>query len=172
VDTDQEPNVQAEDGLATEIASLYEPAFRLAYGMLRDREEAEDVLQEAAFQAWRKRASLREPTALRAWFLTIVANQCRMTMRRRSWWSTLRVPWLDRGVPSPDDSLAAAADLRHALAALPADQRLVCILRFYLDLPYEEVATVMGTSAGAARMQAGRAVRRLQRALTADGDEP
>ena len=60
------------------------PAARLAYGMLQDRAEAEDVVQESAIKAWRKLGNIRPGADFKPWFLGIVANQCR-TVRRGSW---------------------------------------------------------------------------------------
>src|SRR5206468_1475292 len=61
---------------------LWEPAYRLAYSMLRDRAAAEDAVQEAGMKAWRAAGRLRDDSGdLRPWFLTIVANQCRSIRR-------------------------------------------------------------------------------------------
>src|SRR6267378_5893764 len=72
------------------IGPLVDQGFRLAYGMLHDRQAAEDAVQEAAVRAWRKLNNLRPGTEMRPWFLAIVANQCRNIARGR-WWSVLRV---------------------------------------------------------------------------------
>lgn len=64
----------------------YQPAFRVAYGLLHDSTEAEDAVQEAAFKAWRLLGNLREGASLRPWFLAIVANECRGTSQSK-WWS-------------------------------------------------------------------------------------
>src|SRR5712692_6289873 len=68
------------------IGPLVDQGFRLAYGMLHDREAAEDAVQEAAVRSWRKLGNLRPGTEMRPWFLAIVANQCRTTARG-SWWN-------------------------------------------------------------------------------------
>src|SRR2546423_12687503 len=60
---------------------LYHDGFRLAVGMLSDASLAEDAVQEALLNAWRKLHTFREGSNVRPWFLTIVANQCR-TVRR------------------------------------------------------------------------------------------
>ena len=62
------------------LAPLMLPAYRLAFGMLRDREEAEDAVQEAAFKAWRHRRSFRAGAQLRPWFFAIVGNQCNLPL--------------------------------------------------------------------------------------------
>src|ERR1700757_339950 len=67
------------------IRPEYRTAFRLAYALLRDVDEAEDAVQEASLKAWRKLKNLREDSPLRPWFLGIVANQCRTVRRSKRW---------------------------------------------------------------------------------------
>src|SRR3981189_1293225 len=64
-------------------------AYRLAYALLRNLDEAGDIVQEATLNAWRHRRSFRAGAPIRPWFLAIVANQCRRAMRDR-WWSVLK----------------------------------------------------------------------------------
>src|SRR5207237_8759667 len=76
---------------ASRSGALLGPAYRLAAAMLSDRAAAEDAAQEASIRAWRKLRQLRgEVGSLRAWFLSIVANECRMTRRQR-WWGVLKM---------------------------------------------------------------------------------
>ena len=72
------------------IRPLLDQAHRLAYGMLRDLSAAEDIVQEATFKAWRRFWQFREGSSIRPWYLQIVANECRSTLRSR-WWGVLRV---------------------------------------------------------------------------------
>ncbi len=142
------------------IRADYTVAFRLAYGLLHDAHEAEDAVQEAAFKAWRKLGNIRPGSALRPWFLAIVANQCR-SMRKRRHWSAQKVEEVpDREAPSLD--IAARLDVRRALTSLGYDERLILVLRYYLDLPFEEIAVTVGTTPKAARTRVERAVRRLR----------
>src|ERR1051325_11610652 len=71
-----------QDAFARGLEPLLPLAFRLAYAMLRHRDDAEDAVQEAAAQAWRKRRTFRAGAELRPWFLAIVSNECRMAIRR------------------------------------------------------------------------------------------
>lgn len=156
---------RAGDGAA--FADLVRPeypaAFRLAQGLLHDVDEAEDAVQEAAFKAWRKLGNLREGAPLRPWFLAIVANQCR-GVKRTKWWTTPRGEASggagELSTEAPD--VAATLDLRRALARLDHDQRLVLVLRYYLDMPFEEIAGTLGISTKAARTRVERAVHRLR----------
>ena len=58
--------------------------------------------------------------------------------------------------------IAASVDLRQALARLDYDQRLVLVLRYYLDMSFEEIAGTLGVSPKAARTRVERAVHRLR----------
>jgi RNA polymerase sigma-70 factor (ECF subfamily) len=137
----------------------YRTAFRLAYGLLQDVDEAEDAVQEAAFTAWRRIANVRQGASLRPWFLAIVANQCRSVKRSR-WWSVAIADPPEREAPATD--LAASIDLRRALRRIRYDERLVLVLRYYLDMPFEEIAVTIGTTPKAARTRVERAIRRLR----------
>ena len=143
------------------IGPLVEPAIRLAYSMLGDRWEAEDATQEAVMKAWRKLGQLRPGMPIRPWFLTIVANQCR-NVRRTHWFRTLRMP--DVQQPAGETG-ADKLDLERAVAHLPARDRQAIFMHFYLDLPVEEVAVVLGISASAARARIYRACHRLRPGL-------
>jgi RNA polymerase sigma-70 factor (ECF subfamily) len=143
------------------IGPLVEPALRLAHSMLGDRWEAEDATQEAVTKAWRKLGQLRPGMPLRPWFLTIVANQCR-NVRRTHWFRTLRLSEVLGQATEPD---AGRLDLERAVAHLPAKDRQAIFMHFYLDLPVEEVAVVLGISASAARARIYRACHRLRPGL-------
>jgi RNA polymerase sigma-70 factor (ECF subfamily) len=143
------------------LRPLLEPAYRLAAGMLQDRQLAEDAVQEAAVKAWRKIHQLREGTQMRPWFLGIVANQCRTTRRTR-WWRVMKIDAEQPGVEAPDEEAVRGVDLRNALKQLRPEQRLVVVLYFYLDLPLEEIATITGASFAAARGRLYRGIRELR----------
>jgi RNA polymerase sigma-70 factor (ECF subfamily) len=144
----------------------YRTAFRLACGLLQDVDEAEDAVQEAAFSAWRRIGNLREGSILRPWFLGIVANQCRSVKRSR-WWSATNSEQPEGEAPEID--VAASLDLRRALRRIGHDERLILVLRYYLDMPFEEIAATLGITPKAARSRVERALRRLKPILNMQG---
>jgi|ERR1700736_1387739 len=145
------------------LSSAIVPAARLAYGMLQDRAAAEDAVQEAALNAWRRLGNVRAGAAFRPWFLGIVVNQAR-SMRRAAWWSVLRL----EGSPSVGASaelVARGADVRRALLNIPPDQRAAILLHFYLDLPLDEVAAALGISVAGVKSRINRGLKRMRPAL-------
>src|SRR6267143_7060261 len=91
------------------LRPLLEPAYRLAAGMLQDRQLAEDAVQEAAVNAWRKIHQLREGAEMRPWFFGIVANECRTTRRSR-WWGVLKIGADRQSAEAPDDKVVRGVD--------------------------------------------------------------
>lgn len=150
-----------EGPFADLVAPLIPAAQRLAYGMLQNQQDCEDAVQEATFKAWRALPRLRENSELRPWFLTIVANECRQRRRNR-WWSILKMAAPAEDMPAPSGIDEGAMDLRLAVGKLPTDMKLAIVLRFYLDLSFDEVARILGVSNVAARARVYRALQRLR----------
>jgi len=149
------------------IGAHLETGYRVALAILRNPDEARDAVQDAAFKAWRRLGQLKDGRAARAWFLTIVANQCR-SVRRGRWWSVVGLPDGDRSSAEFETSSATSADLQRGLAALSAEERLPLFLHFYLDLPLDEVGAVLGLSAAGAKTRVYRAARKLRPGLELD----
>src|SRR6478735_1072799 len=95
--------------------------FAIAYGILQNREEAEDAVQDALVKAWKSRWRVRDPEKFPAWLATIARYRARDLLRQR------RTVPLDEQLletsaaeeqSSPDDS-EREADVKTALATLP-----------------------------------------------------
>ncbi len=144
------------------VGPLIDHAFRFANAMLHDREAAQDVVQEAAIRAWLRLDNLRPDTEIRPWFLGIVRNQCRSTLRGR-WWSVIRLadPPPSSG-RSFDDHVVAGADLHSALMKLAPEHREVLVLHYYNDLPLQEVSAIAGIPLGTVKSRINRALSALR----------
>jgi RNA polymerase sigma factor (sigma-70 family) len=121
-------------------------AYRTASLLLRDPAEAEDATQDALERAWQHWDQLRDPGRAGAWFGRILVNTCRDRMRapRRS-----PVRWIGE-VTAPDASAGVAERdaMDQALADMNRDQRIALVLRYFLDLPLEEIAQRTGAPIG------------------------
>ena len=151
-----------EAAFTSSLEPLLPIAFRLANGMLRNRDDAQDAVQEAAAKAWRKRSSFRAGSDPKPWFLAIVANECKMHRRRRSWLPLDQPNSSQPAAPAVSIEAEEVDQLRAALARLDRKTRLVLVLRFYLDLSHEEVGRTLGISTGAARVRVHRALEKLR----------
>ena len=151
-----------EAAFLTLVEPLLPVAQRLAHGMLRSPSEAEDIVQEATLKSWAKIRSFQVGSDFKSWYLTIVANECRQTLRS-AWWHELRVPFVERGSSQPlQDQVIAGDEVRRALDRLTYDHRLVIVLRFYLDLSFDEIGRTLGIAPQTARSRTHRALARLR----------
>ena len=155
----------ARAGHESAFLRLIEPvlpaAQRLARAMLDGRPEAEDALQEAVVNAWKHLGQFRAGSPVEPWFLAIVANQCRM-QRRARWWSVGTLNRAEEGPIAGGQPATEITDLRRAMKRLPHDQRLLLVLRYYLDQSFGEIALTLGISAPAAKSRTLRALKRLR----------
>jgi RNA polymerase sigma-70 factor, ECF subfamily len=139
---------------------------RFLYSMGADQEDIEDLIQETLFRAFRRVDSWRGGASFRSWLLTIGSNLLRDEVRKRK--GRRLVSMDDRDIPDhsdPHSDLAAgeAADrVREGLAQLPRLQREVFLLRAQEGSDYAEIASVLGTTPGAARVHYHHAVKRLK----------
>ncbi|HVX98035.1 MAG TPA: RNA polymerase sigma factor [Polyangia bacterium] len=144
--------------------------------MMRDSALAEDVLQTTFLSFVRARGRYEPGTNVKAWIYAIATNAGRDAMRRRR----ARPERLtDTGAPpdavsegaGPRDPAAARA-VEDALARLPADQREAVVLHKLQELSFDEIATALGISVGAAKVRAHRGYERLRQLLGPLGGEP
>jgi RNA polymerase sigma-70 factor (sigma-E family) len=157
---------------AEAVTTLYQAhalgLIRLAVVMLGDRPAAEDVVQEAFCGLYRRWHSLADTGKALAYVRSSVINGCRTVLRRR-----LRQRGVDPLTGDPPGESAEALALigeehRQVLAAirrLPARQREVLVLRFYLDLDEGEIAASMRISRGTVKSTTSRALASLGRIL-------
>ncbi len=139
------------------------PAFRLAGYLLGSSDEAEDAVQEAILRAWRSWSNLRDEDRFGAWFEQIVANVCRDRGQRRS---RLRaMPLDDEMSVFARDPFRTALDrdeVGRALQALPAEQRAVIVLRFWRDLPLEDIAERLALPLGTVKSRLHYGLRAMR----------
>jgi RNA polymerase sigma-70 factor, ECF subfamily len=159
-----------QERAAAELIERHVPALmRFLYSAGANRDEVDDLAQETLFRAFRRLDSWRGDASFRSWLLSIAGNLLRDHYRSRK--RRQVVPLQDHEVAvvaDPDADLAAGeteARLREELARLPRLQREVFLLRVQEGVAYEEIAVVLGTTPGAARVHYHHAVKRLKELL-------
>lgn len=156
----------------TEIVDRYEPHLRaLVCHVIQDRDQVEDVLQDALLRAYRALPAFRGNAALGTWLHRIAYTTSLEHARRRA--RLREAPEsaaAERASSAPDmgDDLALREVVARALTALSAEQRLTLLLVDREGLDYREVAAIMGVSAGTVCSRLVRARARLRMALVAE----
>jgi RNA polymerase sigma factor (sigma-70 family) len=156
-----------------DFAGLYERTYQRIYrtvlGICGDAALAADVTQDAYVSAYRNRSTFRGDVPVEAWLHRIAVNAALAGLRRR------RIAWVEPLDPEIHARSAAPSqdlpdgDLQRALLRLKPQARAAVVLRYYLDLDYAAIATVLGTTSGNVGSLLSRALERLRGDLTVDG---
>jgi RNA polymerase sigma-70 factor, ECF subfamily len=136
--------------------------YNLALRMTGREEDARDATQDAFLTALRRLSSFRGDAAFTTWLHRVTVNACYDLLRKRG-----RGPVLERlderppePPPLPDHApdVELSIDVRRALLQIPDDYRAVMLLHDVHDLPYEEVASIVGIPVGTvkSRLHRGR----------------
>jgi RNA polymerase sigma-70 factor (ECF subfamily) len=145
--------------------------YNLALRMVGREEDARDAVQDAFLTAMRKLSTFRGEARFTTWMHRVTVNACYDLLRKRR-----RAPLLvtsredappEREPVAPDlsDSVDLSLDVRRALLEVPPDYRAAMILHDVQDLPYEEVAAILGIPIGTVRSRIHRGRVALARAM-------
>ena len=168
---------QAQRGDHEAFARLAGPSLgrleAVARLILRDRELAQDAVQEAYLKAWRDLRSLRDADRFDAWLRRLTVNAC-LDLARRRRRRPIEVdidPILPADAPDLGLSLGTRDMLERAFMRLDPNQRAVIVLHFYADLPISAVAETLSIPLGTAQSRLGRALVALRAAISASDPE-
>jgi RNA polymerase sigma-70 factor (ECF subfamily) len=138
--------------------------FAIAYGILQNREEAEDAVQDSLVKAWKTRWRVRELEKFPAWLATIVRHRAHDILRKRR-----PVPYPHEAIEiseyEPTDTTAVDQRLHSALATLPELHREALTLRYFEEMDYRTIEKTLGLTNGALRGILGRALASMRKQL-------
>lgn len=158
-----------------ELAAQHERMlYLLCLRMTGSHEDAQDCAQEALLRAFRAFDGFRGQSSARTWLYRVAYNTCLDFLRkRREAYSLealsetgLELP--DTQTPRPGEALEREELRRQiecALTQLPEDQRAVMILRDFQQLPYEEIASILGIGEGTVKSRLSRAREKVKKYL-------
>jgi RNA polymerase sigma-70 factor, ECF subfamily len=147
--------------------------LRTAYSIVKDRDTAEDAVQNALIQAWQHLPSLREAGALRSWLMRIVVNQC-MSFKRRLARSTM---FLRQSISEQETDLASQIaeyskgriegnwDLAQAIEQLPMKQQIAIALHYYQGMTVPEISEALHISENTIKKRIQAALSNLRLVL-------
>ena len=168
--------VRAGDRRAFE--ELYRRYSGRLYGLflraVHDEAAARDLVQKTFLHFHRARRDYTQGRPLRPWIYTIALNLRREHFRRRARKPETSYDPATHGELTTQPAATTATDrlVRRALAALPDNQREVILLHWYEDMPFAEIAQVVGASVSAVKVRAHRGYERLRVALAPSGEGP
>ena len=150
------------------VKQYQEPLYWHIRRLVVNHEDARDILQDTLLQAWRSMASLRDERALKAWLYKIATNGCyrHLNRNRERPLSTEEVSTLLLGRLESssyvDYEQEAEVKFQQALLTLSEQQRAVFTLRYYDEMPYDEIAEVLDSTPASLRVSYHHAEQRIR----------
>lgn len=154
---------------------IYVAARKMVHG---DHDDADEIAQETFVKAYQALASFRGEAKLYTWLYRIMMNLVIQSSRRRSVRENVSLasseyePAMQSTEVSPEERMYGIETTRlleEAIEALPPKQQRVFMMRFYDELPYEDIAKIVGTSVGGLKANYFHAIRKIAKYLKDSG---
>lgn len=142
--------------------------------MVVSHDDTDDVLQLVFIKAWKNLDSFRNESKLYTWLCRIAINESITFINNRKKRMFVSTDDVSTGiVAKADDSVQMNGDfiqqkLLKALSLLPEKQRAVFNLKYFEEMPYEDIANITGTSVGALKASYHHAIQKIEKFLNAD----
>jgi len=162
-------NVETKERAFTAIIKKYqEKLYWHIRRMVVEHEDANDVLQNVFIRVWNGLENFREDSQLYTWLYRIATNECLSYLEQQKRKSTLSFDEMESGLSNKIvadkyfDPNKLEWKLQLAIQQLPEKQRVVFTLRYYDEMPYEEMSRVLDTSEGALKASYHHAVKKIE----------
>jgi RNA polymerase sigma factor (sigma-70 family) len=136
--------------------------------MVVEHEDANDVLQNVFIRVWNGLENFREDSQLYTWLYRIATNECLSYLEQQKRKSSVSLDEMESGLSNKVvadkyfDPNKLEWKLQLAIQQLPDKQRVVFTLRYYDEMPYEEMSRVLDTSEGALKASYHHAVKKIE----------
>lgn len=142
------------------LARAYgDTVFRVAFHSLKNRADAEDVMQTVLLKLYERRAPFQSDEHAKHWLIRVAVNESRKLLR--SFWRRNTAP-LEEGLDAPVFDQPEKSELFQAVMALPEKYRLAVYLHYYEGFPVKETAQAMGANPSTVQTWLMRARRCLR----------
>ena len=156
------------------VRAYQQRVYGLVRKMVIDHDDADDVTQEVFIKVHKSIDSFREDSQLFTWIYRIATNESLTFLQKKRRRFVLPLADVGRELAAKIDSSPLMSGdeiqrkLQKALLTLPDKQRLVFNLKYYEEMPYEEMSAVTGTSEGALKASYHHAVKKIEEFLKND----
>ena len=156
------------------VRTYQQRVYWLARKMVIDHDDADDVTQEVFIKVHKAIDAFREDAQLYTWLYRIATNECLTFIKKKRRRFFLPIGDVEGELSDKIESSPSLAGdeiqkkLQKALLTLPDKQRLVFNLKYYEEMPYEQMSEVTGTSEGALKASYHHAVKKIEEFLKND----
>lgn len=140
--------------------TVYQDMYRFAFYTLKNRQDAEDVVQDTAADAYSGFGKLRELGAFRGWIFKILSNKCRRKLKE---YMTQPVELLQE--LSVQEDLTERIQVRNAFWQLSDEERLIVSMHVFAGYTGKEIARILHKKEGTVRSRESRALKKMEQML-------
>lgn len=154
--------------------AFYKRTYAITFNILRRRENAEDITQDAFIKAFQSLHQLHDKEKFGAWLAVIASNLARNFLKReKKIFLTDELPEIksNPGTGDPEEEAIRGLEknrVREAIRELPPEQYQVIVLQYYYDLKVDEIASMLGIRSGTVKSRLFRARNKLASTLELD----
>ncbi|WHY54747.1 sigma-70 family RNA polymerase sigma factor [Peribacillus simplex] len=157
---------KAQKGNDKAFLKLYqqfeEDIYRLAYVYVKNKDDALDVVQEVAYQSFKKIDTLKKPEYFKTWLMKITIN-CAINIIRKNKKVVLLKSDFEVLMGTEEEDLLLSLSLQELMDFLQEDEKSVILLRFYHDHTLKEISEILEIPLGTAKSVLYRALNKLRK---------
>ncbi|WP_083584447.1 sigma-70 family RNA polymerase sigma factor [Bacillus weihaiensis] len=157
---------KARKGDATAFLKIFqqyeEDIYRMAFLYVKNQEDALDVVQEVAYQSFKKIHTLKKPEYFKTWLMKITIN-CAVNIVKNNMKVIQLIPEFEGFVGLDDEDIPLSLTLQDLIDTLQENEKSVVLLRFYQNFTFKEISEVLGIPIGTAKSLVYRALDKLRK---------
>lgn len=134
----------------------------MAYVYVKNKDDALDVVQEVAYQSFKKINTLKSPEYFKTWLMRITMNSATNVIRKNKKVIHLR-PEYEEFIGIENEDISLSISLQTLIEALEEDEKSVVLLRFYQDYTFREISEILEIPLGTAKSILYRAIHKLRK---------
>lgn len=145
-----------------------EDIYRMAYVYVNNKDDALDIVQEVAYQSFKKINTLKNPEFFKTWLMKITMN-CAINLVKKNKKVVPLKPEFEDFIGLEDDDVPLTLSLQGFIDTLEEDEKSVVLLRYYNDYTFKEISELLNIPLGTAKSVLYRALDKLRKKYK-DGD--
>ncbi len=142
--------------------------YRMAYVYVNNKDDALDIVQEVAYQSFKKINTLKNPEFFKTWLMKITMN-CAINLAKKNKKVVPLKPEFEDFIGLEDEDVPLSLSLQEFIDTLQEDEKSVVLLRYYNDHTFKEISELLNIPLGTAKSMLYRALDKLRKKYK-DGD--
>ncbi|WP_082339625.1 MULTISPECIES: sigma-70 family RNA polymerase sigma factor [Lysinibacillus] len=135
--------------------------YRMAYVYVKNKEDALDVVQEVAYQSFKKIDTLKKPEYFKTWLMKITMN-CAINLIKKNRKVVLIRSEYEEFIETEEEDIPLTLSLQDLIDGLEMEEKSVVLLRFYQNYTFKEIAELLDMPLGTAKSVLYRALKKLR----------